>query len=280
MRIFPVYYFLIFVLAIIGKTTYTTINENIWYYLTYTSNILFFNTQKWDGMLSHLWSLAVEEQFYLIWPWLIIFVPQRHVFKVIFLSLLLGILSNFALKVIFPGNEFLDVLTPTCFDAFAIGGIWAYIKVYQSSRIDKLKSIFIKFGLFCLLLYVMKESFNFEVFVPNRTFISIVALALIIFAIEYKDTLVHRKIFENNYLMFIGKISYGIYLFHSIIPWIWNEGYKELANNFSIIESINTSETIVKMIFFIFKLSILLGFCWFSFTFFENPINKLKHKFK
>ena len=112
LRIFPVYYFLIFVLAIIGKTTYTTINENIWYYITYTSNILFFNTQKWDGMLSHLWSLAVEEQFYLFWPWLFRIkddiLMKIGIFIVVFLSILRVLLwyyIPFSEHALFPTHE-------------------------------------------------------------------------------------------------------------------------------------------------------------------------------
>jgi peptidoglycan/LPS O-acetylase OafA/YrhL len=280
LRIFPVYYLLIIILTVFGKYTYTSIENNLFYYLTYTSNILFFNTQKWDGMLSHLWSLAIEEQFYLIWPWLIIFIPEKHIFKVIIISLLVGILSNFVLKNIFPDKDMIDLLTPTCFDAFSLGGIWAYIKVYKATKIDKLKSVFVKIGIFCFFFFIFKEIFHIHPIIPNRTFISIIALALIIFAIEYQDTFIHKTILENTFLIFIGKISYGVYLFHSIIPWVWNLSFVYLSNHSLFLANLPTSNVEIKILFFCFKIMLLLGFCWFSFRFFENPINKLKHRFK
>jgi peptidoglycan/LPS O-acetylase OafA/YrhL len=280
LRIFPVYYLLIITLAIFAKHTYTNIEHNLVYYLTYTSNILFFNKQNWDGMLSHLWSLAVEEQFYLIWPWLIIFVPRKHILAVIIGSFLLGILSTFVIKAVFPGNEFHDLLTPTCFDAFSLGGMWAYVKVYKTDKVEKFKSTFVKVGVTCFFFFLAREIFQFDPIISNRTFISIIALALIIFAMEYKGTLVHKFILENSFLIFVGKISYGVYLFHSIIPWVWNLALNSLTLHSTFVASIPTSNVEIKILFFFLKLALLLGFCWFSFRFFENPINKFKHRFK
>ena len=41
--------------------------------VTYTSNIYIFAADRWIGRLGHFWTLAVEEQFYLVWPWLVLF---------------------------------------------------------------------------------------------------------------------------------------------------------------------------------------------------------------
>jgi peptidoglycan/LPS O-acetylase OafA/YrhL len=75
LRIFPIYYLTLIFLYLFsfkgldGKT--------IWYAL-YASNIYTFIHQKWDGIIGPLWSLAVEEQFYLVWPFLILLVPAKR----------------------------------------------------------------------------------------------------------------------------------------------------------------------------------------------------------
>ena len=77
LRIFPIYYLLLFFLFFID---YPDIRHYFVYFVTYTSNILSWLTNSWNSF-SHTWTLAVEEQFYLLWPWLIIFVndyPITH----------------------------------------------------------------------------------------------------------------------------------------------------------------------------------------------------------
>jgi peptidoglycan/LPS O-acetylase OafA/YrhL len=83
-RIFPIYFLLLFFLYYID---YPNIRQNFIWFITYTSNILQGITNKDVGNLSHLWSLAVEEQFYIIWPLFIFFIPEKHLLKFFILTL-------------------------------------------------------------------------------------------------------------------------------------------------------------------------------------------------
>ena len=79
LRIFPLYYFALGI-ALLGKVS--GVREGIAWHVAYLSNVHFFlvnavHHNQWGGGVSHLWSLAVEEQFYLLWPWVILFAPRR-----------------------------------------------------------------------------------------------------------------------------------------------------------------------------------------------------------
>src|SRR5882757_5446501 len=73
LRIFPIYYLAVFVLVLLG---YPFIKEHLVY-----------KEASWNPWV-HTWSLSVEEQFYLFWPWIILYVNQRYLKSVFYLSLL------------------------------------------------------------------------------------------------------------------------------------------------------------------------------------------------
>ncbi len=80
LRIFPIYYL---VLAVTWALGFPDVRSGIVWHLAYGSNILFAIENQWPPTTAHLWSLSVEEQFYLIWPLLMLLVPRRHLRTVI-----------------------------------------------------------------------------------------------------------------------------------------------------------------------------------------------------
>ena len=80
-RIFPIYYTLLLVLYIFN---YPQIREYFLYFVTYNSNNLSFIKSSWNS-LSHTWTLSTEEQFYLIWPFIIFLIPAKKLVKAIFI---------------------------------------------------------------------------------------------------------------------------------------------------------------------------------------------------
>jgi peptidoglycan/LPS O-acetylase OafA/YrhL len=85
LRIFPVYYV---TLGIVALLNLPTVRESFFWHVAYLSNFLFSFLGRFEGPLSHFWSLAVEEQFYLLWPWLIVFAPRRFLHGIILMTVI------------------------------------------------------------------------------------------------------------------------------------------------------------------------------------------------
>ena len=64
------------------------------WHASYLSNLFIAREGQWQGHLSHFWSLAVEEQFYLVWPWLVVVTPARWLGAIVGGAILLGPLAR------------------------------------------------------------------------------------------------------------------------------------------------------------------------------------------
>ena len=119
LRIFPIYYLVIIVAFVFNLKP---AREIIWWLVTYTSNIYWC---KYGYMVDfgHLWSLAVEEQFYLFFPFVIFFVPKRYLLTSLYFIIALSILSRFFGCFFYKGidNVSTYAFTPCCLDSFCVG---------------------------------------------------------------------------------------------------------------------------------------------------------------
>jgi peptidoglycan/LPS O-acetylase OafA/YrhL len=215
LRIFPIYYLTIFILLIFHEHTDTNIKSAFLYFLTYTSNFYFFQIQHWDGMISHLWTLAVEEQFYLIWPWLMLLVNKKYLLHIILGFITIGVVSQWLLMDV----NMSVILTFTCFDAFGLGALLAWQMVYRSESLNRLYTGLSIAAIVSVLLFFFGLATTILIF-PLRTIVSIIALWLIAYIVlhQQNDKLKINMLLSNRILIFLGKISYGIYLYHHIIP--------------------------------------------------------------
>lgn len=272
LRIFPIYYLTITFLLIVHKYTSTQIGENYLYYYTYTANLYFYKKQEWDGMLSHLWSLSVEEQFYLIWPWLIIFCKEKHVKPIIITFIIIGIISD----VILSGGPLDVVVTTSCFDAFGIGALLSWQFKYRPNSIKKYYNLICCFALISLVLLLIIFTHH-NVYVPYRILcssITVWAIAFILLNNNNKQSFL-ISILDNKILIGLGKISYGIYLYHLILyTFSWfalnaleKRGFVHLPENY-------------KFSIMLWSNAILLILVsWLSWNWIEKPFLNLKKRF-
>ncbi|HLX53286.1 MAG TPA: acyltransferase [Aquella sp.] len=267
LRIFPVYYL---TLAIIFIFNIAEFNSNLVYFLTYTTNFNVYVRKTW-GIFGHAWSLAVEEQFYLIWPFLIMFLGRNHVLKALIIFILLGPISSFIQTFFFKNTYQAYILTPECFDSFGIGGLIAYY--YTEGDLKEIKKwvkILLPFSIFLFYYWRLSaDGGHFQYL--RRTFESVIAAAAILFCLSNRWAKWRDIFLENKLVREIGIISYGIYLFHYPLPYF----YLLLKSHLGLTQgNISTLPDYCVLTF------TLLTMAFLSYYSFERPILSLKSRFK
>jgi len=186
--------------------------------------------------LGHTWSLAVEEQFYIIWPVVLLlmlkfgFRSSQLIFVVCFGIIYSAILRLFLFRYYYdPNPDFLYLLRlymglDTRADALLVGCLIAFLLFYKIIP-ESQKTIWIVRGVslfsICLLCYL---AFNFPLtyrrYYQGFFLIVSVAVGVIIVQLKIAPLSIQTAILEFKPLVGLGKISYGLYLFHHpIMHW-------------------------------------------------------------
>ena len=138
LRIFPIYYGLLAFLLIIGfQNVY-----DVWgWVVSYSVNIYQSLKLPYIGSFNHMWSLAVEEQFYLVWPFLLLFTPRKHTLKVIFFLIIAAILFKTTYFLMYGPGPAIKTLAISCGDSLGFGALVAYLQLYKPNILNKINSI-------------------------------------------------------------------------------------------------------------------------------------------
>ncbi|WP_266366277.1 acyltransferase family protein [Tellurirhabdus rosea] len=283
LRIFPIYYLTLFVLAAVS---FPAVREYLVWFLTYTQNIWIALHQTWFGAVDHLWSLAVEEQFYIFFPFLVFYTPDRYLLRM--LGLLVAIAFLLRLYLFLTGAAWMVqfVMMPTCLDAFGLGGVLAWLMVNHRDRFEKLAGngwlLALSFGLYVADLYFLKTlepARNLFTDVMDRFFTSLFCFFLIGGAVVGYRGLT-RTFLEHPLSNYLGRISYGLYLFHNIVFNIYHtpSDYPTVRawNRLAAFLPEGLVNPYVQVIFF-YGLTVTLAALSWSIV--EKPINSLKDRF-
>ena len=233
LRIWPIYYLTLAILVLVNPWLPTPGNLEEWpYYLTYTQGI----AHSWVGReptfpdaFQHTWTLAIEEQFYLFWPALLWMIGRRRLPLIAFILIVLAVFAR-ALGL----NRF--ILITQC-DGLALGGLLAYLMAARerfqsilasSRRRLTVLSVIVSGLLFGFLVLARGLPGHRLNVVGNAALESLVLLAsnLILFAMTAVVVLNAGKPWlvwlRDKRLVYLGTISYGLYLYHQFLFNIWD----------------------------------------------------------
>ena len=207
-QIFPAYYL---VLAIMCALVPDIARHWPWYAL-YGTNLYVGLHNAWVGAGGHLWSLAVEEQFYLLWPAVILLAPPRWLPRIMCSLVVAAPAMRYVVYAI-TGKGLLAVLTlPGSIDTLAIGAWLAW-----RWRTADAKPIHDSIGLVGAVVYIALQGLSVT---TNATILPIVfsTTAMSLAGLWIVDHVAREGLgtrwLSAEPLAFIGTISYSIYLIH------------------------------------------------------------------
>lgn len=269
LRIFPIFYLCILVVISINAFLVPIIDsyKEIGFAALYLWNYKHFFVQGGTAglYLGHYWSLSMEEQFYLIWPFMFLIVKRENLIKAVIIIIGLMPLLRVVTYFIAPGSRGqIHMMMQTGGDAILIGCLAALLEGQKNTGkkvVTRATNNFI--GIFSgIFIFIINRTLNIKLggtwsMSVGQSIENIFILLFVLWCI-YKESS-FSKLLNTSVFRQIGLISYSLYVWHMII--LENPG-----NLFP--ESI------------LIKLSLIFIVGFASYYLIEAPILRLKNRFK
>lgn len=269
LRILPLYYLTIVIMYLFGDSAF----KEVWHmhaaFLSNTSGAVYAGAKGTGNLIdpnsAHFWSLSVEEQFYLCWPFLIILLEKR--------TLILTTAGLILLAPLFRAGLFVagyaqDVgYLPTCTDALGIGAIIAFQRNGWLPALSDRKKTILSIGagiVSVTLLLLRAEGIFYRPFLIIFPACEAILFGLLINHLVCCESSKIGSVLSKPIPVFIGKISFGIYLLHAICA------------DFTVKYIFNYQTSLLQ---FVVSTMVTVVVCSFVYFIFERPINSLKKHF-
>jgi peptidoglycan/LPS O-acetylase OafA/YrhL len=224
LRIWPLYFLIVLIASIVffviksPESGHLQFHSLLMYYVFLIPNVAF----VLDIGLNYagiLWSVGSEEQYYLVWPWLIRVKRKQRIFIIlisiiIFFSLMPHVIDyinnhffNNSKNILYYSSR---VMLRMSFNSMATGGLLAFLYRYKRDYINFLFNKVFQFICFTALLSCW--IFNVEFLFNDQFYATLFGILILNLAVNPK------VIFslENKVFDYLGKISYGLYVYHMI----------------------------------------------------------------
>ncbi len=228
LRIFPLFYATIAAMLILRDPDVT---RYAGWHLSYLSNVLFWRLETWPATTSHLWSLAVEEQFYLVWPMVILLIPRRLLLPVILAAIATAPAARLAL-LLATGSHIAPLVLPVAvLDSLGIGALFAYASRRDRRLWEQIRratpwvsaaSLTVLVGLAAL---PWNQRWSDALwFTTTDTLVALVVGSIVLGSATGMSNVAGRLL-ESAPVVYLGRISYGMYLWHLFVPLIFYKVY-------------------------------------------------------
>jgi peptidoglycan/LPS O-acetylase OafA/YrhL len=276
LRIFPIYYTVLIALVVMDAGAART----MWPWLfTYTTNIHIWRHLDWPEKVGHFWSLAVEEQFYLVWPWLMLFLGRRWLVPLLIglvcLAPVYRLYASFHYATdIARGGFTSGTLTIAVLDSLALGALLALASRSHPER-ERVQQLLRRLVLpvgalsYVLLLALAHYKINSHALVTFGQTAEALVFCWLIGAASRGFGGNMGRLLEWRPIAYLGKISYGIYIFHNLVPVVFGAAARKLGVDYQDAGIVN----------FVASSLATFAVAALSWHFFEGPINGLKRHF-
>ena len=262
---------------------------HIWWYWTHTTNVMLARAGNFDVVgfsTPHFWSLAVEEQFYLVWPILVAFCPPR---RLAFACLAVATVS-IVLRLVLLANGTAPVaiyaLTPTRMDGLAFGGalavarrsdsLWRIIEpsVQRVARLPTAGWIGVTaLGVLGMALLDPVADHNAPA-MQAIGFPMIAAVAAVVLAAALRAPVGSplQRCLTAGWLRTCGRYSYGLYVLHyPLAHLLWSSGVDPRK-----LPAVDGSKLPAQLLVIAAAGSLSFGAAWVSYRYLESPFLRVK----
>lgn len=217
-----------------------------------------------SGMIGHYWSLGVEEQFYSFWPWVV--KKSKKLWLFLILLPIAYVLIKLGLRLSNAPYGLITFFNYTRFGCMALGGLGAYLYFYHIEKLAIFKNRILEIFTYGFFLLILIDRFHITSIIDHEI-VSFFTFVLIYNQIANQHVLVSL---ENKLLDFLGKISFGIYVYHPMVIYLLSFILADSFDEFPLLKTIMIFATVLLF-------TILIAH--FSYQYFEKRFLRLKTKY-
>jgi peptidoglycan/LPS O-acetylase OafA/YrhL len=285
LRIFPLYYGVLLLVLVVLPQVFShsarlgLLRQDASWYWTYLANVQIARS-GWGPFpaLGHFWSLAVEEQFYLVWPVVVLLLSRRSLLYACLACLIASCLLRAGLHQ--AGHSIAAyVLTPARADTLALGAFVALVLrgpngVARLRRWSPLVLAPALTGVVGIFFWRGSDYHDPVVQTLGFTLLACLFASLVGVAVSSPGPSLPQRLLGTPLLVVFGRYSYGLYVFHHLLLFLKPKGVSS-----AVLPAVLGSDLPARVAFATVGIALTLGLAMVSWHAYEKQFLKLKRFF-